>query len=76
MSAVGKKLLLVAVLCVPFPGCLGLQFGGGSTIQNAVTPPTLGKEFEDLDDAFHRKAISQEEYDEAKHKLLTEGRKF
>jgi hypothetical protein len=73
-----RRFALVATVAVSLStqGCLGLQFGGGSTIHEAVTPPTLGKELEDLSNAYKNKAITQDEYEAAKLKLLTEGRKY
>ena len=70
------KVVFVACLLFSSPGCFGLSFGGGSSIEQAITPPTIGKELEDLDAAFKRGVITKEEFDLAKNRLLTEGRKY
>ncbi len=57
-------------------GCMGLSIGGGSTIKEAITPPTIGREIEDLAAARRNGTISDDEFERAKQKLLTDGRRF
>jgi len=67
----------VAVLIV----FVGLNFAGccsRSSKEKVVVPPqsgtpTLGKELEDLNQAYKKKAITKEEYEAGKKKLLEKG---
>lgn len=61
-------LVLLPVLCAA-PGCIAL--GGGSKITN----PTLGEELTSLKIARDQNAISENEYQNAKAKLLNSPRR-
>ena len=70
------RLTALGLVLLGSPGCLGLTVGGGAEIQSAVTPPTLGQEFLDLQRAHTAGALSDEEYEAVKRKLILEGRSF
>lgn len=68
-----SKLVLTALFVIPVlcaaPGCIAL--GGGSKITN----PTLGEELTSLKIAHDQNAISENEYQNAKAKLLNSPRR-
>jgi hypothetical protein len=66
----------VFLACSLTSGCLGFSVGGGSSVDRAVTPPTLGREFEDLMSAYKSGALTKEEYESQKQKLIAGGRRF
>ena len=51
-------------------GCLGLQLGGGSKSESQYQNPTVGQQLIDLQRAKDAGAISAEEYQAQKAKLL------
>ncbi len=62
--------VMMVVVGLYLVGCCG----GGSK-ETVVVPPsqsttTLGKELQDLDEAYKKGAITQDEYEKAKKKLL------
>ncbi len=71
-------LCLATVFMFNLAGCCG---GGGTT--KVVTTPaapaapstTLGQELKDLDDAYKQGAITKEEYEKAKKKLMEQRSK-
>jgi hypothetical protein len=70
----GKNGALVALvgLCLVLPACCG---GGTKEVlvpQAQSSTPTLGRELQDLSDAYRKGAITKEEYETGK-KLLLEG---
>ena len=70
------KVFLLSLTMV-FIFCLGGCCGGGGTTKVVTTPAapaapttTLGQELKDLDDAYKQGAITKEEYEKAKQKLM------
>ena len=68
------KLLKACLIVVMIAAFLGGCCGGGKK-ETVIVPaqpgtPTLGKQLEDLDNARKKGAISKEEYEAAKKKLL------
>ena len=60
------SLALVAILAVP--GCIAI--GGNSK----TTPPTLGQQLVDLKGAYDQGAMTEEEYQDAKERLIYDNR--
>jgi hypothetical protein len=51
---------------------LGLQRGGGGAdVKQSTTTTTLGKELQDLDDAYKKGLLSEKEYTDARKNLMT-----
>ena len=48
------------------PGC----GGGGAEVKQQTTTTTLGKELQDLDDAYKKGLLSESEYKDARKKLM------
>ncbi len=67
-----KKLFIVGVIALStltlFSGCVGLSVGGGSKTENRK--PTLGQQLTDLQQARNSGAITEEQYQTQKTKLL------
>jgi hypothetical protein len=63
--------VMIVVVGVYLAGCCG---GSKETVvappSQSPTTPTLGKQFEDLEQAYKKGAITKEEYETAKKKLL------
>jgi hypothetical protein len=68
-------MLVLVVLGLSLSGCCG---GGSEKVVEKETvlvpkeaaPPTLGKQLEDLKDAYEKGAITKGEYEEGKRRLL------
>ena len=52
-----------------FRGMLGCG-GGGADVKQTTTTTTLGKELQDLDDAYKKGLLSEKEYKEARKTLM------
>lgn len=66
--------VLIVIVALNLWGCCG----GGKETETVIVPtqsatPTLGKQLEDLDAAYKKGAISKEEYEAGKKKLLEQG---
>ena len=64
-------MLMVALSLSSCGGCLGGGSGGKANVQSTTKTTTLGQELKDLDAAYKKGIISDEEY-EAKRKELLE----
>jgi len=67
--------LLALVFGMSLAGCCG---GGSDTVvkkTDVISPPTLGRQLEDLDQAYKSGAISKEEYEKARQNLLDQAGK-
>jgi len=54
-------------------GCSGAMLGcggGGAEVKQQTTTTTLGKELQDLDDAYKKGLLSESEYKDARKKLM------
>lgn len=67
MSRLVYTLLICTVLTQP--GCLFIGSGGKTT----TTYPTLGQQLQELKDARDRGAITEDEYQRAKQRMLDKG---
>jgi PBP1b-binding outer membrane lipoprotein LpoB len=67
-SLISASMALTAMLLLT--GCLGLQLGGGSKSEAQYQNPTVGQQLIDLQRAKDAGAISAEEYQAQKAKLL------
>jgi len=47
-----------------------LGCGGGTDVKQQTTTTTLGKELQDLDDAYKKGLLSESEYKDARKKLM------
>jgi hypothetical protein len=67
----GMKLIRIfaVLLLLTYSGAM-LGCGGGSDIKQQTTNTTLGKELQDLDDAYKKGLLSEKEYKEAKKNLM------
>ncbi len=67
-------LCLAMVFMFNLAGCCG---GGGSKVYTTPAAPTttLGQEIKDLDEAYKNGAITKEEYEHAKKKLMEQRTK-
>jgi hypothetical protein len=66
-----KLLRILAVLLLL--ACSGAVFGcggGGADVKQQTTTTTLGKELQDLDDAYKKGLLSEKEYKEARKNLM------
>lgn len=61
---------LLAAVLLTAPGCFALSLGGGSDVEQTLTPPTLGEEFRALHGAHASGALDDEEYAAAKRRLI------
>jgi Short C-terminal domain len=71
-----KAFFVILILIAGFN--LGGCCTGGKEKETVVVPtqsstPTLGKELEDLENAYKKGAITKEEYETAKKKLIEQG---
>lgn len=64
-----KKSALISLIIISLAGC---------AVGNSVTVarPTLGQEYQDLQKALEKGAITQEEYEQAKEKLRKDNDEF
>lgn len=62
-----RTMRIFTLVCILLwlPGCIGI--GGRSE----TTPPTLGKQLIDLKAAYDQGAVTQQEYETAKTRLIT-----
>ena len=65
-----KKLLIIAVMSLLLTTCSTLAFRSPSTHHTAIIQTTTGQELIDLQAALDSGAITQEEYDELKLKII------
>jgi hypothetical protein len=63
--------VLAVVLLLAYSGAM-LGCGGGTDVkqQTTTTTTTLGKELQDLDDAYKKGLLSEKEYKEARTNLM------
>jgi hypothetical protein len=62
------KVLSVVLMVAVFGGMLGC--GGGAEVRQTTNATTLGKELQDLDDAYKKGLLSEKEYKEARKNLM------
>jgi hypothetical protein len=60
---------LAAVLLLAYSGAM-LGCGGGADVKQSTTTTTLGKELQDLDDAYKKGLLSEKEYKDARKHLM------
>jgi len=63
------RVLTVVLLLVCSGALLGCG-GGGADVKQSTTTTTLGKELQDLDDAYKKELMSEKEYKEARKNLM------
>lgn len=63
------KVLMVVFMLSICGGMLGCG-GGGADVRQSTTTTTLGKELQDLDDAYKKGLLSESEYKEARKNLM------
>ena len=63
------RVLAVALLLAYSGGMLGCG-GGGADVKQTTTTTTLGKELQDLDDAYKKGLLNEKEYKEARKTLM------
>jgi hypothetical protein len=63
------RVLALAALVAYCGGLLGCG-GGGADVKQSTTTTTLGKELQDLDDAYKKGLMSESEYKEYRKKLM------
>ncbi|MDZ7581568.1 MAG: hypothetical protein U5R30_13395 [Deltaproteobacteria bacterium] len=61
--------VLAVVLLLAYSGVM-LGCGGGTDVKQQTTTTTLGKELQDLDDAYKKELMSEKEYKEARKNLM------
>ena len=61
--------VLAVVLLLACSGAM-LGCGGGSDVKQTTTTTTLGKELQDLDDAYKKGLLSEQEYKDARKNLM------
>ncbi len=62
--------VLAIVLLMAFSGGMLGCGGGGADVKQQTTTTTLGKELQDLDDAYKKGLMSEKEYKEARKALM------
>ena len=62
--------MLAVVLLLTYSGALLGCGGGGADVKQQTTTTTLGKELQDLDDAYKKGLLSESEYKDARKKLM------
>lgn len=70
MNIKGLSALVVLVSVVTLAGLSGCCGGGSQTTKNITTTKTLGDQLMDLQKAKESGAISEEQYNELKQKLI------
>jgi hypothetical protein len=63
------RVLTVALLLACSGTMLGCG-GGGADVKQTTTTTTLGKELQDLDDAYKKGLLSEKEYKDARKNLM------
>lgn len=63
------RLLTIVFLLAYYSPMLGCG-GGGTDVKQQTTTTTLGKELQDLDDAYKKGLMSEKEYNEARKKIM------
>jgi hypothetical protein len=61
--------VLAVVLLLAYSGAV-LGCGGGTDVKQQTITTTLGKELQDLDDAYKKGLLSENEYKDARKKLM------
>lgn len=62
--------LLTIVFLLAYSGPMLGCGGGGTDVKQQTTTTTLGKELQDLDDAYKKGLMSEKEYNEARKKIM------
>jgi hypothetical protein len=62
--------ILSIVLLLAYSGAMLGCGGGGAEVKQQTTTTTLGKELQDLDDAYKKGLLSESEYKDARKKLM------
>lgn len=63
------KVLALVLLLAYSGGMLGCG-GGGADVKQSTTTTTLGKELQDLDEAYKKGLLSESEYKEYRKKIM------
>jgi hypothetical protein len=61
---------LAVVLLLAYSGVMLGCGGGGADVKQSTTTTTLGKELQDLDDAYKKGLLSEKEYKDARKHLM------
>ena len=61
---------LAVVLLLAYSGAMLGCGGGGADVKQSTTTTTLGKELQDLDDAYKKGLLSENEYKDARKNLM------
>ena len=62
--------ILAVVLLIGYSGAMLGCGGGGAEVKQQTTTTTLGKELQDLDDAYKKGLLSEKEYKESRKNLM------
>jgi hypothetical protein len=62
--------IIAVVLLLAYSGAMLGCGGGGADVKQSTTTTTLGKELQDLDDAFKKGLLSEKEYKDARKNLM------
>ena len=62
--------VLTVLLLLACSGALLGCGGGGADVKQSTTTTTLGRELQDLDDAFKKGLLSEKEYKDARKNLM------
>jgi hypothetical protein len=62
--------VLAVVLLLSYSGVMLGCGGGGADVKQQTTTTTLGKELQDLDDAYKKGLLSEKEYKESRKNLM------
>jgi len=63
--------VLAMIILIPFwVGLAGCGGGGGGEVKSDISTTTVGQELMDLKSAYEKGAITQEQYENAKEKIL------
>jgi hypothetical protein len=61
--------IMTVLLLIAYSGAM-LGCGGGTDVKQQTTTTTLGKELQDLDDAYKKGLLSEKEYKESRKNLM------
>jgi hypothetical protein len=61
--------IMAVLLLIAYSGAM-LGCGGGTDVKQQTTTTTLGKELQDLDDAYKKGLLSESEYKESRKNLM------